>query len=96
MPNKPKEHTRSIAIYPGTFDPIHNGHIDVIQRSIIPVLILAAAGQHRYFNREFMSELQRHFPLRFSRLEKKRKRLNRYRKEIDLLANAFIHPSTKL
>ncbi len=25
---------RSIAIYPGSFDPIHNGHIDVIRRAV--------------------------------------------------------------
>ena len=70
--------------------------MDVIRQSITPVLILAAAGQQSYFNREFMAELQRHFPLRFSRLEKKRKHLLRYRREIDLLANAFIHPPTSL
>ena len=23
---------RSIAVYPGTFDPIHRGHFDVIER----------------------------------------------------------------
>lgn len=70
--------------------------MDVMKSSITPVLILGAAGQHRYFNREFMAELQRHFPLRFSVLEKKRKHLRRYRRETDLLANAFIHPPTRL
>jgi pantetheine-phosphate adenylyltransferase len=34
MVSKGKEHSRTIAVYPGTFDPIHNGHIDVIRRSI--------------------------------------------------------------
>jgi pantetheine-phosphate adenylyltransferase len=24
----------TIAIYPGTFDPIHNGHIDIVQRAV--------------------------------------------------------------
>ena len=23
-----------LAVYPGTFDPIHNGHIDVVRRSV--------------------------------------------------------------
>ena len=33
------------AVYPGMFDPVHNGHIDVIQRSlqIFDELIVAAA-----------------------------------------------------
>jgi pantetheine-phosphate adenylyltransferase len=24
----------TVAVYPGTFDPIHNGHIDVVQRAV--------------------------------------------------------------
>jgi pantetheine-phosphate adenylyltransferase len=34
------------AIYPGTFDPITNGHIDLIQRAakIFPELIVAVAS----------------------------------------------------
>ena len=31
---KSKEHRQSIAVYPGTFDPIHNGHIDIIRRCV--------------------------------------------------------------
>src|SRR5260370_38360007 len=31
---KGKAHKPSIAVYPGTFDPIHNGHVDVIRRSV--------------------------------------------------------------
>lgn len=50
MPNKGKEHAPSIAIYPGTFDPIHNGHIDIIQRSVAifdEVIVAVAYNPHK-------------------------------------------------
>ena len=25
-------HDHHVAVYPGTFDPVHNGHLDVIDR----------------------------------------------------------------
>jgi pantetheine-phosphate adenylyltransferase len=34
MTNKGKERTPLVAVYPGSFDPIHNGHVDVIRRSV--------------------------------------------------------------
>lgn len=34
MTNKNKDRTPLIAVYPGSFDPIHNGHVDVIRRSV--------------------------------------------------------------
>src|SRR5438309_9407187 len=34
MASRVKERTPLIAVYPGSFDPIHNGHIDVIRRSV--------------------------------------------------------------
>ena len=34
MTNKAKERAPLIAVYPGSFDPIHNGHVDVIRRSV--------------------------------------------------------------
>lgn len=34
MTSKGKERPPLIAVYPGSFDPIHNGHIDVIRRSV--------------------------------------------------------------
>ncbi len=50
MYNKPREHTQSIAIYPGSFDPIHNGHIDVIRRAVNffdEVIVAVAYNPHK-------------------------------------------------
>ena len=37
-----------VGIYPGTFDPITNGHIDIIKRSlkIVDKLIVAVSGDY--------------------------------------------------
>src|SRR6266404_5948636 len=34
MTSKGKERSPLLAVYPGSFDPIHNGHVDVIRRSV--------------------------------------------------------------
>src|SRR2546423_10503953 len=47
---KGKETRPRIAVYPGTFDPIHNGHIDVIRRSVEifdEVIVAIAYNPHK-------------------------------------------------
>jgi len=50
MPGKNNAHSLSIAVFPGTFDPIHNGHIDIIRRSVVlfdEVIIAVAYNPHK-------------------------------------------------
>ena len=50
MVNKGKDSAPRCAIYPGTFDPIHNGHVDVIRRSVAifdEVIVAVAYNPHK-------------------------------------------------
>ncbi len=50
MINKNRDSSRTVAVYPGTFDPIHNGHIDVIRRSVQifdEVIVAIAYNPHK-------------------------------------------------
>ena len=49
MSDAPKAvpHTRKIAVYPGSFDPITVGHIDILERAVkIFDHVIVAIGQH--------------------------------------------------
>lgn len=48
--NTSSERQTRVAVYPGTFDPIHNGHVDVIRRSVElfdEVIVAVAYNPHK-------------------------------------------------
>src|SRR5271168_5528508 len=50
MANKGNERSPLIAIYPGSFDPIHYGHVDIIRRSVAifdEVIVAVAYNPHK-------------------------------------------------
>jgi pantetheine-phosphate adenylyltransferase len=50
MANKGIEHRPLIAIYPGSFDPIHFGHVDIIRRGVAvfdEVIVAVAYNPHK-------------------------------------------------
>lgn len=56
----------SVALYPGTFDPITNGHVDLVKRAskvFAKILVAVAAGIHKS---TFLSLEQRHILARES------------------------------
>lgn len=53
-----------VAIYPGSFDPLHNGHVDVIERAAsvfdeVLVAVFANAGKNPLFDASTRVELVR-------------------------------------
>ncbi|MGH2505536.1 MAG: pantetheine-phosphate adenylyltransferase, partial [Ktedonobacterales bacterium] len=58
------DHTRLIAVYPGTFDPVHNGHIDIARRAAhlvdeLVVAVYATPSKHLLFSTEERVDLWR-------------------------------------
>ncbi len=48
--NKNKESAHRCAVYPGSFDPIHNGHIDILRRCVEifdEVIVAVAYNPHK-------------------------------------------------
>jgi hypothetical protein len=54
------------------------------------VVIQAAAGQRRYYSREYVRNMQAHYPLRFSAIENRQKRLYRKSQGLSELVTALI------
>src|SRR5271169_4610283 len=50
MSTSPKRNLRRTAVYPGTFDPIHFGHVDIIRRGVAvfdEVIVAVAYNPHK-------------------------------------------------
>lgn len=66
---------KSLAIYPGTFDPITMGHLDIIDRALnlfdkVIIAIAINPDKTPLFTLEERMEMARHcFPLDYSRIE---------------------------
>jgi pantetheine-phosphate adenylyltransferase len=63
-----------LAIYPGTFDPITNGHIDILQRALeifdtVIVAIAVNAAKNMLFTKEERLEMIREAVRNFSNVE---------------------------
>jgi hypothetical protein len=73
---------------PSSLEPLMNLFADAVPL----VIIQAAAGQRRYFSRDYVMDLQAHYPLRFVAMDSRRKRLYRKRLELSVLVDALIYP----
>ncbi|WP_159887014.1 pantetheine-phosphate adenylyltransferase [Paenibacillus puerhi] len=63
--NKPAERRYTIAVYPGSFDPVTNGHLDIIHRAAhvfdkLIVAVLNNTSKNPLFSVEERMELLRH------------------------------------
>lgn len=66
----------TVAVYPGTFDPITNGHLDIVQRAAklfdrIIIGVYQKSNKHLVFNTEERMELARQAVVHLSNVEVK-------------------------
>ena len=75
MSSTSHHHRKSLAIYPGTFDPITMGHLDIIDRALnlfdkVIIAIAINPGKKPLFSLEKRIEMARQcFPHDYSRIE---------------------------
>lgn len=70
---------------PASLEPL----LTLFHDAIPLVTIEAAAGQRRYFSRDYVLNMQEHYPLRFGAMDRRRKRLYRKRNELSALVDAL-------
>lgn len=70
--------------------PILDPLIELFREAVPLVIIQAAAGQGRYFSRDYALNMQGHFPLRFRAMQARQKRILRKRQELSALLDALI------
>lgn len=74
MPNT-SDQSKSIAVYPGTFDPITMGHMDIIDRALnlfdqVVIAVAINPGKKPLFNvEERVAMIQQCFPENYSRIK---------------------------
>lgn len=71
---------------PPSLEPL----LSFFAESVPLVVIQAAAGQRRYYSREYVRNMQAHYPLRFSAMEGRQKRLYRKSQGLSELVAALI------
>lgn len=71
---------------PSTLEPL----ITMFAEAIPLVVIRSAAGHRRYYSRDYVRNMQAHYPLRFSAVESRQKRLYRKQQGLSGLVEALI------
>lgn len=81
---------RVVEILAADAAPLLNPLITLFAEAVPIVVIRAAAGHRRYFSRDYVLRMQAHYPLRFSAVESRQKRLFRKMTELSTLLDALI------